>query len=501
METLDLLLIGGRAIDPETGLDGTRNIGIRAGTIVHIGTDTPEATRTLDITGRVITPGFIDLHSHSQSINGLRIQACDGVTTSLELEAGAAPIAPVYAAAEAEGRPINFGYSVDWRKIRMSVLDGIDIDGEDALGERAASLGAGIEDPKWLELAESDALVDAVVARVEEEIRAGGIGIGAPVGYSPRSDRKEMLKLGRLAADLDVPLFVHGRFAQYAEPGSSVEGALELIGVAAGTGANVHLCHINSSYGRDIHLVADAVATAQAQGVRVTTEAYPYYAFSTAIGAPFLAPEELPRMPLKVESFFHLPTGEYLTSVEQLAELREKDPSGTVIVEFLDPRNPEEMALLYTAVTFPDAAIASDAMWLQIGDRRTGGDVETQWPLAPEVFAHPRTAGTFSRAIGHIGRELGLWSLGEAIRRCTLLPAQILEDCVPAMELKGRLQIGCDADLTVFDPDTILDAATFTEIKPSVGIDHVIVGGEFVLENGELLPEALPGKALRSEVV
>jgi N-acyl-D-aspartate/D-glutamate deacylase len=111
---------------------------------------------------------------------------------------------------------------------------------------------------------------------------------------------------------------------------------------------------------------------------------------------------------------------------------------------------------------------------------------------------HPRTAGTFARTLRLLVREQGLLGLAEAVRRCTLVPAQIVQTAAPAMRRKGRLQPGSDADVTVFDPATVTDRATYSDTtRPSAGIRHVLVGGEFVVRDGDMLNGALPGRPVR----
>ena len=237
------------------------------------------------------------------------------------------------------------------------------------------------------------------------------------------------------------------------------------------------------------------VSRCQSEGARVTTEAYPYGSGSTAIGAAFLAPERLHERFRGATSITYLRTGERIADEARLRELRATDPGGLVIIDFLDESEPSDIAVLRRSLVFPDAIVASDGMpplWTD-----TAAMDHTAWPLPPEAVTHPRTAGTF-------GRSLRLWRqerapLTEAVRRATLLPAQVLQGAVPAMRRKGRVQTGADADLVVFDEARVTDQATYAaSTRPSSGIVHVIVGGTFVVRDRELVPDALPGRPVRS---
>lgn len=502
-DSMDLLLTNARVIDPESHIDGLRHVAVNSGTIVSVdmlSSELPRAAEHIDLAGKVLAPGFIDLHSHSQTVNGLRFQALDGVTTALDLEAGVLPVAATYAEAQAQGRPINFGYASNWLAARVSEVEGITLEPNGNVKNGSASVLAakkGLEDWKY---PTDPSTVGRILDRISEGVHEGGIGIGVLLGYSPDSGRVEMLRLARRASELGVPLFVHGRYTEADDPLSGVEGVLELIALGSSTGAHIHLCHINSTYSLNADLVLDALTQAQQSGVKITTEAYPYHASSTAIGAPFLAPEQMRSRGKLASSIRYLKTGERVADYERLAQLRFEDPAGIVIKDYLDPDDPEQMGWLHQMVTFPGTVVASDAMLLQIEGRRTGVDLETQWPVPEAAFVHPRTAGTFTRTLGHISRELGLMSLNEAVARCSYLPATILESLVPAMRKKGRVRAQCDADLTIFDPEMVKDCASFEQLAPAQGIEHVLVGGEFVVRDGKLQTAALPGRAIRSEV-
>lgn len=488
----ELALRGARVVDPESGLDAVRTVGIDGGRIVAV-TDSPlRAARTVDIAGLVVAPGFVDLHSHAQSVTGLQLQALDGVTTSLELEAGALPVAGSYAAAAEEGRPINFGFSASWTGARMRVLDGVDLQPEGRGG--LAAFAAHQDGPNWRRPADEPEL-SRILGALEEAVGEGAIGIGVLLGYAPDSGRSEYLRLAGLAQRLGVPAFTHARYGAHREPHGSLEAVLEVISAAAGTGAHMHLCHLNSTSNRSIDAIADAIDSARGYGLRVTTEAYPYGAGSTVIGAAFLDPELLAAYGMSPRSLTYLATGERIADAARLRELRATDPGGLVFLRFLDEDDDADLAMLRRSLLLSDTAIATDAMPLV----KPGGEVAADaWPVPPGYATHPRSAGCYARTFRWLVRETGALSLAEAVRRCSLLPAQILAGAVPSMAAKGRVQPGADADLVVFDPDTITDRATYAALAPSVGIHHVLVDGQFVVRDGELLPDARPGRPVRA---
>ena len=486
----DLVLAGARVIDPETGLDGVRAVGITGGTITSVSEVAPPARTVWDVSGTVLAPGFIDLHSHAQSITGLRLQALDGVTTALELEAGVLPVGPAYAQAEAEGRPVNFGFSASWTDARMHVLDGVPLDRDSSLDLFSTHQSL----PGWRAPAD-DRDVARIMDLLEEAVDEGALGMGILVGYAPDSGRAEYFRLAGLAARLGVPTFTHTRYISTEEPGTSLEGALEVIAAAAGSGAHMHMCHINSTSTRMIDEVAAAVEAARGTGVRVSTEAYPYGAGATVIGAAFLAPERLSRMRLTPRDVTYLATGERVADADRLAELRATDPGGLAVVHLLDEDDPADVAVLERSFTLADTAIATDSMPLV----QPGGTLAPDgWPVAPGLITHPRSVGSYARTLRWLVRERGALTLTDALRRSSLLPAQILEPAVPTMRRKGRVQVGADADLVVFDPETVTDHATYTHVAASTGFRHVIVGGTPVVRDGDLQTGALPGRAIRS---
>ena len=487
MVAMDLVLRGGRVIDPESGLDAVRDVAIDGSRIAAVGESLPAADSEVDVTGLTVAPGFIDLHSHAHTIGGRRLQVCDGVTSALDLEAGRAPLDVAYRREAERGSPLHYGFSASWAAARMHSVAGVPIEGD------FATVIGHLGDPAW-QVEATDAQVEQILDQLEHDLAAGGIGIGLLMGYAPGVEPSEYLAVARLAADAGVPTFTHVRDLVELAPTTKVDGSEELVRAAGETGAHMHHCHINSTSSRHIDRVLDLVARCRAEGSAVTTEAYPYGSGATAIGAAFLAPERLAERSLTPRSLTYLPTGERVADADRLRQLRQDDPGGAVIVEFLDETDPADFALLRKSLNFEDAIVASDAM---PPASAVGWSDPQGWPLPPSETTHPRTAGTYGRAL-RLWRDEGM-PLLEAVRRCSLLPAQLLETCVSAMARKGRVQPGADADLVVFDAANVTDQATYAEsTRPSSGITHVLVDGTFVVRDGALVVDALPGRPLRA---
>jgi N-acyl-D-aspartate/D-glutamate deacylase len=485
MSDWDIVLRGGRVIDPESGLDTVRDVAVRGDRVARIGAGLPAGRQEIDAAGLVVTAGFVDLHSHVNDTGGLRLQAMDGVTTTLELEAGVTPVTAAYAAATAAGRPVNYGFAASWALARMEVLAGVRLDGS------VGTLFANIASPEW-QRAASPAETGRILARLESDLADGALGIGVLAGYAPAASPDEYLRVAALAAEAGVPVFTHSRDLAEFTPGTLIDGAEEIVRAAGTTGAHMHYCHINATSIRHADRVLGLVERARRAGAQVSTEAYPYGAGMTGIGAAFLAPERLAERGLVPSSLTYAPTGERVASAVRLRELRAADPGGLTIIRQLDEDDPNDRALLMRYLQFPDSVVASDAMPLTWSGAAPDPDA---WPLPPAAFTHPRTAGTFARSIRMLTREGGRLTLPEALAKCGYLPARLLRDHVPAMRNKGRLAEGGDADIVVFDPAAICDQATYAaSTRPSTGIRHVLVNGTFVVRDARLITTVRPGR-------
>ena len=487
-----LLLRGGHVVDPGSGTDQVQDVLVVDGRVAAVGSDVAafEGAEILDVSGLVVGPGFIDLHSHVHSIAGQRLQALDGVTMALDLEAGLMPLEQAYREAAEQGRPLHYGFSASWGIARAAVL--ADFEPSASIVKAMAVLG----DPRWQATSTPQQLA-AWLDMLRGELAAGALGIGVLMGYAPRTDPAEYLAVAALAAEAGVPTYTHIRELVDADPDIPIDGAEELVRAAAETGAAMHHCHVNSTSRRHVDRVLDTITRARAAGSKVTVEAYPYGAGSTGIGAFFLAPERLSAWGLQPSSLVLLPSGERIVDEARLREVREQSPGMACVVEFLDEDDPVDRELLQRSLAYPASIVASDAMPVYWAD----GTTETRtWPLPEGGSTHPRTAGTFARALRTMVRESGLWTWPEAFRRCSYLPARLLDDVAPAARAKGHLGVGADADIVVVDPATVTDTATYLDpTSPSVGVRHLLVAGTPVVRGGELVQDAYPGQPLRGE--
>src|SRR6266704_970853 len=459
-EPYDLVLAGGRVLDPESQLDAVRNVAIQDGRIAAVATEPLAARETLDVRGLVIAPGFIDLHVHGQDSESYRYYAHDGVTTALELEIGTYPVTPWYAAREGRSL-INYGVSVGHVGARRALL---------THDESLPGVGAITRDTSrsWTHGALPDADLPRLDSMVERGVAEGALGIGFGIAYTPGASREEILRVFRVAARHGVPCFVHLREGgRDPATGGSVAGLQEVIADAAATGASLHVVHVTSMGQRDTPLLLQLIRGARERGLDVTTEAYPYTAGSTALQSAVFDPGWQQRMSLTYHDILYPPTGERLTRAS-FARLRRQ---GATVVIFQIPDSTVRQTLADSLVM-----VASDG-------------------ISPH--GHPRLAGTHARVLGRYVRDSGALSLQDAVRKMTLLPAQRLERVVPAMRAKGRVQVGADADLTVFDAARVVDRATYERpAQFSEGIVHVLVRGVFVVRNSASVA-AHPGRPIR----
>ncbi len=490
-----LIISGGRVVDPASGMDAIGDVAVMDGHIAAVGTGLGSAERVIDATGLVVSPGFIDLHAHGQSIPADRMQAFDGVTTTLDLEAGVLPVASWYRRQADKGRVLNYGAAVNWAFARIGAMTGSNAESS------LEAFGNAMRDRRWIENVASDAEVTGILDRLAHGLDEGGIGIGILNAYAPGAGVQELTAVCQLAAARNVATFTHVAFMSRIDPESSAEAYIRLIGYAGATGAHMHICHFNSSSKTDIERCVALIAKAQAQGLPITMEAYPYGTGSTVLAAAFFSdPEFEARNGLGYDSVQRVTDGRRFHNREELLAAQKEEPSTLVLWHVLDTEhNLHHRNLLDMAVLYPGGAIASDAMpWTLSDGKAYTGDA---WPLPEDATSHPRSAGCFTKFIREWVRERRMISLMEGIRKCALIPAEILSASTPAMRDKGRLQAGADADLVVFDFEKLSDRATFSAMnRASEGVRHLVVSGQPLIADGVLDVAARPGKPVRRPV-
>jgi len=491
----DIVIENGRVVDPETKLDAIRNVGIKGSRIAAISDKKLQGSKVIDAAGLVVAPGFIDMHAHGQQVPAARGQAFDGVTTALEMESGLLPIGKFYDDCANEGRPINYGASVAWTYARVMAKekDVTPADGTIVWFQKAFGL------KNWQNtLATGDELKE-ILSSVEQGLKEGGLGVGINAGYAPGYGHKEYYELAKLAKRYDVPTYTHIRYLNSAEPQSSFEAYQELISLSATTGAHMHICHLNSTSVQDIDDCADLVQSAVDNGLAITTEAYPYGAGSSVVGAEVFRGEDwLERWGVPSASYMEM-NGKALDQAK-VTELQATAPGSVIVMHFLKPdEDKDDRNKMDRSVLFPGAAIASDAMpWMNSKGQLIEGDV---WPLPKDAFAHPRSIACFSRFVSKYVNQYKAVTLTEAMERTSLNACRILEDAIPQMKNKGRVQVGKDADLVVFKLEELKDMATFTQPNVlSKGMEYVLVNGTPLIEQGELNLDAMPGLPVRRKV-
>jgi N-acyl-D-aspartate/D-glutamate deacylase len=455
----DLVIAGGRVMDPESGLNAVRHVAIRAGKVAEISERPLAGKIVLQAAGRIVAPGFIDLHSHGQTNQANEYQAHDGVTTALELEVGV-PAVGTFLKSRENNSILNFGATSSHGAMRAMSL-------REFASEVASWQNSTL---RWNEIGYKGRYkpltqpeeYTTLAATMERGLREGGLGLGVAHQYYPAASREEIFRVFQMAQRWKVPIFTHVR-------SMNVDAMQEVIANAAATGVSLHIVHVNSMSLAALPVVLDLIESARKRGLDITTEAYPYTAASTFLESTMFDDGWQERLGISFGDLQWVATGERLTP-ETFTEYRKK--GGAVIMHLMKPE------WIQRAMASPFVMVASDGM-----------------PYAPG--AHPRGAGTFTRVLGLYAREEKVLTLMQALAKMTIMPARRLESIAPQMKNKGRLRVGADADIAVFDPERVRDTATFEKgLSFSAGIDHVLVNGIPVVRDGKTVPNTFPGKAV-----
>ena len=453
MKNYDIVISGGRIIDPDSGMDSVGNVAISDGKIAEISLSELSAEETINAEGNVVCPGFIDLHCHPQDTEIFEVQAKDGVPTTLELEVGTGDISEFYSRWKGNAA-VNYGASIGHIPVRMKVMDdpGTFLPSGDA-GRREAT----------------DREIQEMKTLIRNGLDLGALAVGFGLDYTRGASRWEVIEMFKVAAEYGASCHVHLRGKGHKEPSNSIEALEEVLAVAAVTGAPLHVVHLNSTGMRAVPQLLEMISGARERGLDVTTECYPYTAGMTKIESALFDEGWQDHYGIDYEQLMRPDTGEYLNS-NSFAKYREE---GGWVIAFSTPE-----VSMSAAVQSPLTMIATDS-------------------IIENGKGHPRTAGSYTKVLGDYVRNKGELELSEAISKMTIMPARRLENRSPSFLKKGRVKVGADADLAVFNPDTVIDQSTYTDpTKPPIGMNHVIVNGIPVVANGQLEPGAYPGKGI-----
>ncbi len=450
--TFDLVISGGRVIDPESGFDAQAEIGIDGNLITHIGFGDLAGTNTIEAAGLVVSPGFIDLLSYPPNGYGDWYKVADGVTSNLCLHGIDYPMDTFLSQEESIDPPVNYGGATDQSAHRRD-------------------LGAGIEFLSKV----PGVSIDDLTELADLDLRLGALGIHQQPEYTIGVTKEEMLAHGVVASKYDVPLCLHLRSGDTVNLSNQELAVAEAISVAEETGCRVHIEHLNSTGGTSRMAEAvEQINNARSSGLSITACTYPYTSWATYAGTS------------RFDNFEE----KFGITYDDLQVVGTS--SKVTAAEWPSIRSANLLTAAF-AMSEEDIITALKAPWMMIGSDAI---------LEQSHNNHPRCAGSFSRVLGHYVRETKTLSLIDALSRMTALPSQLLGECSFDMARRGRLQGGAVADITIFDEEKILDNASIENpAQESTGVPHVVVGGQIVRMNGTNDSNVRPGVSILRDLI
>ena len=495
-DQFDLVINNGRIMDPESKLDAVRNLGIKDGKITAITKDKLSGKEYIDANGLVVAPGFVDLHSHGSPIPfSQKMHLRDGVTTPLENEVGANPVDLFYNNLKGQSRT-NYGATASPMGVRETVFNShyktktghIVRDLMDVTLDTCADMSMSSTVPNQEQIKE-------ISAQIEEGLRQGGLGIGVPVGYmTTGTTSQETADWQRLAAKYGVATYLHGRFSSQMPPTSGILGMEEMLSSVSVYGGGLLIQHIHQQTLSQTPMALKMIDDARKKGAKVQAEVYPYNIGSTIVGADYLVPSNYgPNMGHTYKDILEVATMKPLTK-ERYEELVKTNPGANVLFTGISNEG------MLSALAHPTTFVGSDSMPMTITKT---GKMAIDWDIDyKDVSGHPRAAGTHAKIL-RLVRETKIMPLMLAISKMSYMPAKFLEDNgVPSMALKGRIKVGADADITIFDPKTVKDNSTYKQGGlPSTGIPFVIVNGTIIVKDSKVINGIFPGKPVRNAVL
>jgi len=493
-EDYDLVILNGRVMDPESGLDEVRNVGIKDSKIAAVTKKAIKGKETIDARGHVVAPGFIDMHNHNVvSAFGQKLALRDGVTTPMELELGVLPVDMWYASMEGKAQS-NYGASASVAGAREMVLN----------PKYKTIAGATISDLElgslvgfnmdWSTKVAAEDQVKTILGLVDEGLKQGSLGVGYVPGYMVDGVRtEEGIGAQKLAGKYGRFVAMHGRFSSQMPPTDGLTGTNEQLGSVAAYGGGLVVQHMTAQTLATTPQALALIDAAYAKGQQVIAEIYPYTYGATIVAADYLHPDNYQKnMGHDYGDIIEMSNLKPLTK-ETYENLVKTAPGTNVTFENALKKD------LYTALKHPTSIIGSDAFpYLMKSDGSYVQDWDTPYDA---VNGHPRGAGTHA-LVFQLVREEKLMPLMLAVSKMTYMIAKFMEDNgVPQMAHKGRIQQGADADITIFDPNTVKQNATPSNGGlPATGIPYVVVNGTIVVKDSKVLKGVYPGKPIRLPV-
>ena len=496
----DVVINNGRVMDPETNFDGVRNVGIKDGKIVAITKDTIKGKETINAKGHVVAPGFIEGHQHATDQFSRKVNLRDGLTTQMDFEAGAGDIAKWYAGAEGKTQS-NYGMVVLATLARASVLDGPEIAASgNEMGELFRSVVPGAaakaqkegRKPGWSSTLPNKEEMTKILSYVDEGLRQGALGVGIPVGYMTTGVTSyELYKYQELAAKYGRISNGHVRFAGIRPPTEGALGIQEMLSNAMVLDAPFMAVHLNSVMDWE-YTIPLINAAREKRGAKVWGEVYPYAAGSTIASTDILSESSMAQMGITYSDVSNLDGTRWDKAMYE--DVRKNDPGRAIVIY----NNPEKDIGKWMAA--PGVVVVSDGMAIQ--DAK-GNYYPWDSPYEGKSV-HPRSAGTRAKVLRMV-REEKLMPLMEAISKMSYLHAKYFDELggIPHFKTKGRMQEGMDADIVVFNPDTVRDNSTYEPgmgAIPSTGIPYVLVNGTVVVKDS-VVQKVFPGKPIRFPVL
>lgn len=445
-----LVIENGRVLDPETNTDKVLNVGITNGTITTITKERLSGEKVIDASGKVVCPGWIDMHHHSPYVYGETNSNRDGVTTILELEAGAFPVKSYGTKLEGKSNA-NYGCSVSHAAARIKVIEG---------KEQPYYEGGNMSTPGW-KIKPTSEQIKAIRKLLNTGLNNGGIGIGLLLDYMTEAITDDELKMiFEVAKDRDVPVFVHVR--RYVN--GDIKGLNEVLKWSKKLGTALHICHLNANAMGNYKAWLEAIKDANRLGADITTELFPYTAGSTSISADAFGRDWQKIFNITYADVQWGETGKYFDSLDEFKRMRQDQPAGAIIHHYMNE------AWIKQELKYPGIIIATDAMP----------------SYTPNKKVVPNGIGSYTKVLTKYVRDTKWLGLLEAVALSTINPAKRLEKAAPIFKKKGRIQKGADADILIFDLDRLETKATFTNpYQPSTGYDYIIVNGIIVVDHDQ----------------